>query len=223
MKKIIQHQIDLYQPNFIKHGPVPEGMFCNNMTTQNERYRQLLNPLLNCKNSNFSICDLGSGLCHLHEYLIENNVIHNYTGIEIVSEMNDFVQNKFDNISILNVDFLDVNFKDNFDFIVLSGTLNLKGNISNEEWEHYVFEVIKKMFALSNYAISFYLLTSYSTFSKDELFYISPERIIDFIQNNLSRFYQISTSYPLYEFTVTVIKKDVIQANYVHNDFKKYF
>lgn len=223
MKNIVQYQRSLYQSNFIVHGPTPKGLFWSNLSTQIERYRQLINPLLAIKNSEFSICDFGSGLCNLHEYLNENNIKHTFTGVEIVPEMNEYSKTKYKDISIIDLDFLDDNFKTNFDFIVLSGTLNLKGNISSDEWEQYVFEVINKMFALSKYAISFNLLTSYSTFSKDELFYISPERVINFIQNNLSRFYQISTNYPLYEFSVTVFKKDAIQANYVHNDFKKYF
>lgn len=142
MKNIVQQQVKMYQSNFITNGPTPKGLFWNNFTTQKERYRQLINPLLDIKDSDFSICDFGAGLCHLHEYLNERNIKHNYTGIEIVPEMNEYSKEKHKNISIIDIDFLDNSYNSKFDFLVLSGTLNLKGNISTEQWEEYVFEII---------------------------------------------------------------------------------
>lgn len=224
MKKIIEEQLKVYQPNYLKFGNTPKGTFQNNIETQYERFKQLLNPLLNFKPSDFSICDIGSGLCDLHNYLKINNIKHTYTGIEIVPEMIDSSLKLYPDIELYNIDFLSDAFNKHYDFYVLSGTFNIPGNVSNNEWENFMFNTIKKMFNLSTIGISFNTLTSYSTYFDASLYYPEPEKIFAYIQKNLSRFSLINTSYPLYEVTFTVIKPEFLKRHYSNLPaFNKYF
>lgn len=223
MSDIIKKQLEAYQSNFIKHGATPEGTFQNNTATQHERFNQLLLPLLNAKPEGFSICDIGSGIADLHRYLKDSGITHEYTGIEIVPEMVEVSKEKYPEARFLNIDLLDENFTEQFDFVVLSGTFNIPGNVTENDWQQFIFSVIKKMFAISKTGISFNTLTSYSTFRADDLFYQDPGKILNFIQTELSRFCIINTAYPLYEISYSVFKKDHVKSKYIHEDFEKYF
>jgi hypothetical protein len=220
---IIKNQLDTYRPNFLKYGASPQGTFQNNNETQKERHRQLLEPLLKLKPEEFSICDIGSGLCDLHQYLIDLGVQHDYTGIEIVPEMVSVASQTYPKARVLNVDFLNPTFNEQFDFIVLSGTFNIPGNTPLEDWERFVFALIKRMYEKANFAISFNALTTYTTFRSNELFYLNPEKSFSFIQQELSRFCILNTSYPLYECTYTIIKPNALHQLYPQPEFSKYF
>ena len=73
MSKIIKKQIEVYQNNFNKYLDSTRGVFWNNVTSQHERFNQLMTPLLPYTPQNFSICDVGSGICDLHYFLNKKN------------------------------------------------------------------------------------------------------------------------------------------------------
>lgn len=223
MSNIIKKQLEVYRPNFLLHGNTPQGTFQNNTTTQFERFNQLLTPLLKYKEKNFSICDIGAGVCDLHKYLLANNILHQYYGIEIVPEMVETARLLYPNITITTEDFLSNSFNKEFDFVVLSGTFNMPGTIQTDEWEDFIFKTISKMFHVARIGISFNALTSYSTFYSDGLYYLKPEVVFTYIQQRLSRFCLLNATYPLYEVTYTVYKEDFIRKQYQSEDFAKYF
>jgi hypothetical protein len=222
MSKIIEHQLAAYRPNFLIYGNTPQGTFQNNTVTQYERFNQLLYPLLQFKAEAFSICDIGAGVCDLHQYLENNGVKHQYTGIEIVPEMVETAQKLYPQIEVLNIDFLSEDFHRKFDFVVLSGTFNLPNGVNKEEWESFVFSMIEKMFYSSKLGISFNALTSYSTFYDESLFYLEPEKVLSFIQKKLSRFCSINTAYPLFEVSYSIYTPECIKNHFRKDEFKKY-
>jgi hypothetical protein len=223
MSDIIKKQLEAYQSNFLKHGNTPEGTFQNNNTTQYERFNQLLTPLLRLKSSDFSICDIGSGVCDLHKYLKLNGINHQYTGVEIVPEMIETAQKMYPEIKLLNTDIVGDNFNEKFDFTVLSGTFNIPGSVGENDWEEFIFSVIKKMYQSAEIGISFNALTTYSTFTVNDLFYLKPEKVFSYIQSELSRFCIVNTAYPLFEVTYTILKPEFLHSKYPHSDFTKYF
>lgn len=223
MSDIIKKQVEAYQGNFIKHKDSPLGTFQNDNVTQEERFAQLLKPLLELKPEGFSICDIGSGVCDMHKYLTHLGIPHTYTGVEIVPEMVAHSQALYPNIEVLNADFLSPDFNRRFDFVVLSGTFNIPGAVNETEWQSFIFSMVSKMFASADLGISFNALTTYSTFRADELFYLSPEKVMEHIQKNLSRFCTINSAYPLYEFSYSVFTKEAMKNKFSHNAFAKYF
>lgn len=223
MDRIIKKQIETYRPNFLEHGISPKGTFQNDLITQEERHLELLNPLFKHKSTHFSICDVGSGLCDLHGLLNKLNIAHDYTGIEIVDEMVEASKKLWPRANVVNADILDPSFKETFDFVVLSGTFNIPGSIPINEWESFVFKMIKAMYDHCKIGISFNALTTYSTFRDGHLFYLSPEKVFSFIQSQLSRFCCLNTSYPLYEVTYTVFRPENLKEQFPQPAFQKYF
>jgi hypothetical protein len=220
-KLILENQRKAYGETFSQYGATPKGTFQNDSDTQYLRFERLINYLK--KDLSFStIHDIGTGTCEFHKFLLDNQIKHTYSGTEIVQGMIDYSLNQYNDIKLFNRDFLQMQ-GEYYDFIFLSGTLNLKLDTSYDEWYKWSLEIIKKMYCHATKAIAFNCLTSYNTFSKDDLMYFNPLNILDYCIKDLSRFVTLDNSYPLYEFTVTVFKKDFIENKYTHKSFQKYF
>jgi hypothetical protein len=218
---ILDNQRKHYSENFSKYGSTPLGTYQNNIETQYLRFDRLIRnirkDLLNCR-----IHDIGSGTCDFHRFLLENNINHEYYGTEIVQEMIDFSLLEYPDIKLYNRDLLSVS-DEMYDFNVLSGTLNISHELDKKAWREYSYKLIEKMFALCSKGIAFNFLTSYNTFSKEDLVYFDPGEILSFCIKKLSRFVIIDHAYPLYEATCTVFKKQFIRKDYKRKAFDKYF
>jgi len=223
LKDIIKIQRSVYRKKYLQFGYGPSGVFWNNYTTMNLRFEHLIKPFIGLLPTEFSICDIGSGLCDLHSYLNEKNLDHKYTGIEIVPEMIKKSEKIYKSVRILNIDYLNNSFKEKFDILTLSGTFNMPGGISKIEWDDFIFSVLKKMYSSSRIGFSFNALSTYTTFRSEDLYYLNPGKIIEFIQKRLSRFLIVDAASPLYENTYTVFKPEFIKDLHPHADFKKYF
>jgi hypothetical protein len=219
-KSIIENQKKAFGESFSKFGATPKGIYWNDVETQYLRFERLISNLRN-DIQNSTVHDVGAGTCDFHKFLLENHICHKYSGTEIVQGMIDYSLKQYSDVDLFNRDFLQME-GEYYDFIFLSGTLNLKLNTSDADWYKWSLEIVNKMFDHSNKAIAFNCLTSYNTYSQDDLMYFNPQNIIDFCINDLSRFVILDNSYPLYEFTITVFKKDFIGEKYQHNSFKKY-
>ena len=220
-EEILKNQREAYRNSFKKFGATPKGTFQNNTETQYLRFERLLmhiRPFLTG-----SIHDVGSGLCDLHKYLLMKDIKHEYSGTEIVQEMIDFATSQFENIQLFNRDLLSSGPEEKYDYLVLSGTLNLLNNQDPAEWKDYCFKLIEKMYDMSLKAISFNGLTSFNTFSDPSLCYFNPAEVFEFCIKNLSRFVIIDLGYPLFEFTCTVFRPEFMSDHYNSAPFRKYF
>ena len=223
MSTIIQAQLGIYGENYIKHGNTPLGVFWKDTASQYERFNQLITPLLAYKSSDFTICDVGAGVCDLHKFLRKREIKHTYTGIEIVKEMVETAKNNYPEISVINQDLLADDYQQRFDFCVLSGTFNLPGKTNRNDWLEFVLSMIQKMYEISVVGIAFNALTTFSTFNDPELFYLDPKIALDYIKKNLSRHCQIIMASPLFEDTYIVLKPETVSMKYPAPEFDKYF
>jgi SAM-dependent methyltransferase len=224
-KSIIAAQRKAYRANFLLHGDSPRGIHVSSFVTQHVRYENLLRQIL----PHFSPCtdlhDVGAGVGGLYAFLklkgLDQRV--KYSGTEIVQEMIDAARAKYPELNLANRDFLDRDIEDKYDFVVLSGALNLLGGVDERAWKAMCLALIEKMFAHARRAIAFNFLTSYRTFSDPKLYYLNPTEIFDFATNRLSRFVSLDAAYPLYECTVTVFKKDYVSGLHEDPELMKYF
>ena len=220
--KIIQDQINTYRDNFLGNKESSLGTFQNDRVTQYMRFENIIKPFKDVLNENVSFHDFGCGCCDMYDYMLKNNIKSKYSGTEIIQEMIDHARQKFPGIELLNRDVLKENVTDKYDIVVFSGGLYLPGNIEHNEWRKFVFDIINKMWDMSRIGISFNLLTTYSTYKNDNLFYIDPKEMFDYCLTNFSRFVSINHSYPLYEWTINVLRKEYIQKTYQQPELQKY-
>jgi hypothetical protein len=222
---IIAAQRDAYRAKFLEHGDTPRGTHQSDRTSLDMRFEALMRPIASHFGERATIHDVGSGVCDLYQFLksggLDRRVI--YSGTEIVQEMIDNAALKYPGLTLLNRNFLDAGIDERYDFVVLSGTLNLLAGSEADEWKKMCLALIKKMYVHADKAIAFNFLTSYRTFSDPLLYYFDPNEIFDFATRHLSRFVVLDASYPLYECTVAVFKQDYMSAFYSQRDFEKYF
>lgn len=223
MDSIIPAQISAYRDNFLAYGNTPQGTFQNNSTTQYERFRQLMKPLLRVHDGPFHVCDVGSGVSDLHRFLMDEGLAHRYTGIEIVPEMVQAARRLYPAATVRDEDFLNDAFTDRFDFCVLSGVFNLPGSVPPDRWREFVFAMVEKMYRQADIGIAFNALTTYSTFRAPELFYLDPGLMIDHIQRSISRHCIADMASPLYEVTYCIYTPRALRALHPQAEFDKYF
>jgi hypothetical protein len=224
-RAIVDAQRESYRTNFLSHGDVPQGTYQNDLLTQHIRYASLLRHIQPHFEQGDTIEDLGAGVCDLYDYLRTQGLDRTvtYSATEIVQEMVDCARAKYPALEILNRNFLDLTDEKRYDFVVLSGALNLLGGVGEVEWKRMCFTLIEKMFSSARKGIAFNFLTSYRTFSDQRLCYFDPKAMFEFSTLHLSRFVHLDAGYPLYECTITVLQKEYILGQNKHPDLERYF
>jgi SAM-dependent methyltransferase len=90
------------------------------------------------------------------------------------------------------------------DYVVISGTFNVRFGASEEEWAAWVKDRLRQLTAVSRRGVAFNLLSSYVDWREPHLFYADPREFFDFCKRELSRFVSLLHDYPLYEWTIIV-------------------
>ncbi len=220
LRKVSESQRKAYGGQYQKHGDSVLSTFQNNRETQNLRFERLMKMILPQPDC-FSIHDAGCGLADLHAYLFRRKIDHRYSATEIVPEMAAWASKKYRGAKVHAGDFL-AHRQEKYDFVVLSGLLNLPAGSPRNLWQEYSFRFIRKMFQSSRRAAAFNFLTSYRTFSDPALCYFDPRDVLDFCLKNLSRFVVLDHAYPLYESTITVFHSEYLRKRYRSASFKRY-
>ncbi len=151
-----------------------------------------------------TILDVGCGLGDLVPFLNEKtNGDFTYVGIDIADKLIEDAGKKFGNekIKFITGDVFSVSVS-NIDIAVLSGALSYK----TEGIENYAYETIKKMYEISNEAAALNFLSKYVDFEAEKNQHYHPETIFSKAKA-ISKKVNLFHDYPLYEFTVQLLKK----------------
>lgn len=206
-KDSIQLKIDKYYTDKINtYGSSHLGVDWNSNDSQELRFK-ILSQVLNEKN-NFTILDYGCGYGALIPFL-EQNFNFSYTGFDISKEMLKNAEEnykKLENITFTN----NLENISNVNYSIASGIFNVKLDISENEWENYIFETLEKINKVSNNGFSFNMLSNYSDkeFMKDYLYYADPLKIFDYCKKRFSKNVALLHDYNLYEFSIIVRKNE---------------
>ena len=220
-----RRQRQFYLEKFEKYQDSPQSLSWTNKVTQYVRF-DLLSRLFRHEDEEhpFSVHEIGSGLAHFYEFLKERTRYKvDYSGSEVVEE---FIRHTADKYPFLNISHRDIAEhvpEDRYDYLVLSGTFNPIQDIEKDRWTSFREKMVVNMFKMAKKGIGINFLTGYSDFCDEGLYYCDPKELYDFIQKNLSRYFIIDNSYPLYEFTALIYKEEFIRSIYKEVEFAKYF
>ena len=215
-----------YGDNLSQHGFSKEALGWTK-GKQDIRFHQLTKYFNNNKKS---YLDIGSGLGDFITFCKKNNYdFSKYLGVEIFEDFFKYSHQKFidqPNVKFHNGNFLKLNTKESFDYIIASGIFgNHLFDGDDEKQYTYIEKVIKKSFDISNIGISFDFLSNKITVegSKKD-FYCDPSRLLNIIYP-LSKNLILDNSTMPFEFSVTVFKdesfsKDTILFNTFLNQKK---
>lgn len=200
LKSTILYYKNLYD----KFGKSPKSLGWHK-GNQFLRYKQLIN---NWDLNNSSILDVGCGFGDFANFLklckIKN---FKYTGIDLMSDFIDISKKKLNNKNIVlyKDEFLTKKFKKKYDYVIASGTFNLKIKKINKYI--YLFNMIKKMFLLSKKSISFDFLSDKVDYSHNHNFNYSPEKVLT-LAYKLSKNIELKNSLFPFEPCIIINKND---------------
>jgi trans-aconitate methyltransferase len=148
-----------------------------------------------------SICDIGCGFGDLVSYLKSRFSGFSYTGVDISDKLIEKAQELHPEYEFMCRDILDGPFEREFDYFLLSGALSFR--ISDNM--ALTKAMLTKMFNLSKKGIAVNFLSSYVNYQHVRNFHYAPEEIFAF-SKTLTRFVTLRHDYPLYEFTIYLLK-----------------
>jgi len=204
-----KQNLEYYCNLFKKNKYSPQSLGWKNKKSAFMRFNDLIsnfflkeNSILNKKNS---ILDVGCGL----GYLIDDFRIKNffYTGIDINNNFIELNKKKFPKkYSFICGDFLELKNKKKYDYIVQSGLLNYKVKLNKYS---YAEMFLRKMFHLSNIAISCNFLSTKARIKHKKNFYYDPEKILKICYKMTNNLILKNDTFP-FEFTVVLFKNKKI-------------
>ncbi len=196
-----------YEECFKKFGATSEGIdWGNDINKLFIRYDKMLELFVNDKSVEKSLLDVGCGYAGFYEYIKNNQININYSGIDIVQEMIQHAKNKNPTIKeLIYDDFLDFNFNKTYDYIICNGILTQKLETSNMDMDIYANKLIKKMYQLSNKGIAFNIMTTKVNFFSNNLYYRNPSELMAYCMSEITNKIKIDHTY-LYEYTIYLYK-----------------
>jgi len=169
--------------------------------------------------------DVGMGLASYYDYLLNrfSDKVIDYSGSDIVLEYVNDVKKKYGNVKIFNRDLAEGPGNDKYDYLIMSGLFHQRRDSRISDWERFSQAIIKNTYIMCNKAIAFNFITPFVDFYRTDVYYCNLPKLLNFINDELSRFFVLHHNYALFEFTVFVYKEAHIKSLYPEIEFKKYF
>lgn len=194
--------ISFYDQRFQTEGPGLKSVGWSTKESQEIRFANLIRGLdLNEK----TILDVGCGQGDLVNFLIKEKInFKSFMGSDISAPMIDYCQKKFNdltNVSFQCSELVSKKSIPHFDYAFLSGTLSFK---LDDNWS-YTQNLLSNLFQVAQNGVSSNFLTSYVDFKLEKNFHYEPEKMFSF-GKKLSKNVNLFHDYPLYEFTIQILK-----------------
>jgi cyclopropane fatty-acyl-phospholipid synthase-like methyltransferase len=198
--KLAEH----YNECFKNHGDNHLGVDWPKYEDTLTRYKVMYELIKDDTDS--TILDFGCGLGHFNKWLLDNDKVLKYSGLDINESFYNYCSNKYQNNTFYLKDILIDDNIPNFDYIVCNGTFTEKKDLTQSNMTNFMFSVLKKLWNKTNKGISFNVMSKNVEWERDDLYHMSMDEITKFLTENLSRNILIRHDYKLYEYTVYVYK-----------------
>jgi len=195
-----------FQHKLATFGTTPRGADWNSEQAQEMRFNQLI-KIIN-PSRKYTLLDYGSGFGSLYTYLKKLDHQLEYYGFDIVESMvsqgNQLHKNDPD-CHFISME----NEIPEVDYSIVSGTFNIKLDVSTENWTDYVIQALNSMNRISHKGLAFNMLTKYSDleYMRSNLYYADPCFFFDYCKRNFAKDVALLHDYGLYDFTIHVRKQ----------------
>lgn len=172
-----------------------------------------------------NVHDVGMGLADYYNFFLETYPQKHidYSGTEILKEYVDECRIKFPKLNFFHRDLAAEIYSDKYDYVIMSGVFHQRRSVPIKEWEGFLKRLVTNCFAMANKGIAFNVISPFVDFYQPEVYYANLSKILNFINDDLSRFFEVRHNYALYEMTIFVYKEDFIHSKFNQPEFKKYF
>jgi len=152
---------------------------------QLERFKTLLNPILENRGRALSILDFGCGLGDMY-YFIENkmNRKFNYLGVDINPDFINDCRSRNINAELINghQDIID-----SYDVIVCSGVFNIKYFDSNQKNQLFVQSVLDHLIGKTNYYFASDFMRTQVDFTQEGAWHQDLNALVNFVTKHTRR------------------------------------
>ena len=192
-----------YAAQLAAHGPTARGVDWNGDASQMLRHRQFLRLLGDERAA--SVLDLGCGYGDFLRFLREQGFRGSYIGYDIAPEMIDAARR-------LHGEGTDRAWRvgavpnETADYAIASGILNVKGDVSIEDWTRYAHQTIDVLAQIGRRGFGFNVLSLSSdpACRRSDLYYADPGEMLATCLQRYGRSIALLQDYGLYEFTILV-------------------
>jgi SAM-dependent methyltransferase len=154
------------------------------------------------------LLDFGCGASHLYEYIRANDIDGvDYSGLDLSRRFIDLSESKFPANTYYCADVLDdaVDLP-RFDYVVMSGVLTEKRDLSYEEMLAFAKRLIPSVFGLADIGMAFNVMSKHVDWERDDLFHLPFDTLAAFLRSDVSRDFVFRNDYGLYEYTAYVYR-----------------
>jgi len=172
-----------------------------------------------------SVHDVGMGMGHFLEFIREDPALSKveYSGTDVVPEYVAYCDERFPELSFSCRDLAEGVGPDVYDFVVMSGVFHQMRHASRSEWERFAFTLIENCFSMARVGVAFNFVTCFVDYYQAGIYYCNIGKMLEFISDQLSRFFVVDHAYALYELTVFVYHENPIRSQFPQEEFAKYF
>jgi SAM-dependent methyltransferase len=190
-----------YEGSLAEHGASARGVGWPDADGQALRF-ELLARVLDGVTEPVRVADLGCGYGALFAFLDARIAV--YRGYDVSPAM---VAEARRRVADPRAVFVVADRPDQgADFGFASGTFNVRLGADEAEWDGYVRESLRRLWACCARGMAFNLMTTEVDWRSDDLFYADPGEYVAFCRRELSRHVTLQRDYGLYEWTMTVLR-----------------
>ena len=154
------------------HGPTSEGLdWGSDQAKVDLRYSKMLALLQPSQASVPSLLDVGCGYGGLLGYARDIGLQIDYTGINVVEEMIQCASKNNSTGSYILGDVLETPKSTKFDYVVCSGILTGRLEVSVMAMDQYAQAIIRRMYDLCTVGVAFNVMSTKVNFYSNKLYY----------------------------------------------------
>ena len=198
----------LYTGNLAEHGVDSKAVGWPDPEAQQLRFEKLVHVIeVTPPESPVSVNDWGCGYGAMFDFLdgLPGVELGSYHGYDISAEMIAAARERVGDERAVFVEGAAIDAEADYTFV--SGTFNVRSEASDEAWQEFIKEKLVEIDAHSRRGFAFNLLTDKVDWRKEDLFYGDPAVFFGFCRERFSRRVALLHDYPLYEWTITVLRE----------------
>ncbi len=155
--------------------------------------------------TNASVLDVGCGFGDLRSYLEKRGIAMRYTGLDLQPAFIEEARRRHPGDEFFCADIESFEPKSAPDYILISGTFNVKFREDQEAW---VFRILRRLFDVAKRGVGINMLSTYYDpgHFRDDMFYCSPERAL-LEAHAITRWVTLRHDYLPHDFTLYLYRK----------------
>jgi len=203
--------VEHYERCLQEHGDTFRGVDYTKEHEVDIHYKVMLDVVRPNAGKDTSLLDFGCGASHMYEYMTRTGRTQiTYAGLDLSPKFVELSRSKHPSVQYYCLDVLtDPDKLPDFDYIVMTGVLTEKRQLSHDEMWAYTQRLLAAVFKKARVGIAFNTMSKQVDWERDDLFHLPIDTLAWFLKKELTRHFVIRNDYGLYEYTTYVYREPV--------------